>query len=160
MVIPGGYNYCKNDIRGVVRRSPGLRLKSARAALLSVSLCEIFPIDFSFILTAFDCFTFTMPSNSLGRGFKLLRIVSKRRKVEYCAEELYDRKRLCATWFHPMSTNFCYTLYKCIYFLLQLLEKCPDIRWHFIGHLQRNKVSKILGKWFSAKITHHIIPNC
>ncbi|VVC25775.1 Pyridoxal phosphate homeostasis protein,PLP-binding barrel,Alanine racemase, N-terminal [Cinara cedri] len=26
----------------------------------------------------------------------------------------------------------------------QILEKCPDIKWHFIGHLQRNKVSKVL----------------
>ncbi|XP_077991966.1 pyridoxal phosphate homeostasis protein-like [Glandiceps talaboti] len=26
-----------------------------------------------------------------------------------------------------------------------ILSECPDIRWHFIGHLQRNKVSKILG---------------
>lgn len=26
----------------------------------------------------------------------------------------------------------------------EILEKCKDIRWHFIGHLQRNKVNKIL----------------
>ncbi|CAK9808874.1 Pyridoxal phosphate homeostasis protein [Anthophora quadrimaculata] len=26
----------------------------------------------------------------------------------------------------------------------QILEKCVDIHWHFIGHLQRNKVNKIL----------------
>ncbi|XP_017756238.1 PREDICTED: proline synthase co-transcribed bacterial homolog protein [Eufriesea mexicana] len=26
-----------------------------------------------------------------------------------------------------------------------ILENCPDIRWHFIGHLQRNKVNKLLG---------------
>lgn len=26
----------------------------------------------------------------------------------------------------------------------QLLKKCPDIKWHFIGHIQRNKVSKVL----------------
>ncbi|XP_041369277.1 pyridoxal phosphate homeostasis protein-like isoform X2 [Gigantopelta aegis] len=25
-----------------------------------------------------------------------------------------------------------------------ILEKCPDIKWHFIGHLQRNKVNKVL----------------
>ncbi len=25
----------------------------------------------------------------------------------------------------------------------QLLEKCPEIRWHFIGHLQRNKAKKL-----------------
>ncbi|XP_043269289.1 pyridoxal phosphate homeostasis protein [Venturia canescens] len=25
-----------------------------------------------------------------------------------------------------------------------IFEKCKDIRWHFIGHLQRNKVNKIL----------------
>lgn len=28
--------------------------------------------------------------------------------------------------------------------VLKILSKCPDIRWHFIGHLQRNKVSKLL----------------
>ncbi|KOC65776.1 Proline synthase co-transcribed bacterial like protein [Habropoda laboriosa] len=27
---------------------------------------------------------------------------------------------------------------------VQILEKCIDIHWHFIGHLQRNKVNKIL----------------
>ncbi|ESO98437.1 hypothetical protein LOTGIDRAFT_231455 [Lottia gigantea] len=26
----------------------------------------------------------------------------------------------------------------------EILEKCEDIKWHFIGHLQRNKVSKVL----------------
>ena len=26
----------------------------------------------------------------------------------------------------------------------QLIASCPDIRWHFIGHLQRNKVKKLL----------------
>lgn len=25
-----------------------------------------------------------------------------------------------------------------------ILRECKDIRWHFIGHLQRNKVNKIL----------------
>lgn len=25
-----------------------------------------------------------------------------------------------------------------------ILEKCKDIRWHFIGHLQRNKINKVL----------------
>ena len=25
-----------------------------------------------------------------------------------------------------------------------ILKQCPDIRWHFVGHLQRNKVPKIL----------------
>jgi len=25
----------------------------------------------------------------------------------------------------------------------EILEMCPDIRWHFIGHLQRNKVNKL-----------------
>lgn len=25
-----------------------------------------------------------------------------------------------------------------------ILEKCKDIRWHYIGHLQNNKVNKIL----------------
>lgn len=25
-----------------------------------------------------------------------------------------------------------------------ILEKCKDIKWHFIGHLQSNKINKIL----------------
>ena len=25
-----------------------------------------------------------------------------------------------------------------------ILEKCKEIKWHFIGHLQRNKVNKLL----------------
>ncbi|XP_066246501.1 pyridoxal phosphate homeostasis protein [Euwallacea similis] len=25
-----------------------------------------------------------------------------------------------------------------------ILEKCPDIKWHFIGHLQTNKINKVL----------------
>ena len=27
--------------------------------------------------------------------------------------------------------------------MLQLLELCPDIQWHFIGRLQRNKASRV-----------------
>ncbi|XP_031659907.1 pyridoxal phosphate homeostasis protein-like isoform X2 [Oncorhynchus kisutch] len=27
----------------------------------------------------------------------------------------------------------------------QILESCPDIEWHFIGHLQKNNVNKLLG---------------
>lgn len=27
---------------------------------------------------------------------------------------------------------------------MKILSKCPDVKWHFIGHLQRNKVSKLL----------------
>jgi len=27
---------------------------------------------------------------------------------------------------------------------LEILELCPDIQWHFIGHLQRNKVNKLI----------------
>lgn len=26
----------------------------------------------------------------------------------------------------------------------QILEKCKEIQWHFIGNLQRNKVNKVL----------------
>ena len=26
----------------------------------------------------------------------------------------------------------------------ELLSTCPDIKWHFIGHLQRNKINKVL----------------
>ncbi len=29
--------------------------------------------------------------------------------------------------------------------LNEIKEKCPEIRWHFIGHLQKNKVNKLLG---------------
>lgn len=25
-----------------------------------------------------------------------------------------------------------------------MLSKCPEIKWHFIGRLQRNKISKVL----------------
>lgn len=27
-----------------------------------------------------------------------------------------------------------------------ILSQCPDIKWHFIGHLQSNKVNKIVCK--------------
>lgn len=27
-----------------------------------------------------------------------------------------------------------------------LQAACPDIKWHFIGHLQRNKVNKVVGR--------------
>jgi len=27
---------------------------------------------------------------------------------------------------------------------VKILEKCQDIKWHFIGHIQKNKVSKVL----------------
>lgn len=26
----------------------------------------------------------------------------------------------------------------------QIIEKCKDIKWHFIGHLQSNKINKLL----------------
>ncbi|KAF6725023.1 Proline synthase co-transcribed bacterial-like protein [Oryzias melastigma] len=26
-----------------------------------------------------------------------------------------------------------------------ILESCPEIKWHFIGHLQKNNVNKLLG---------------
>lgn len=29
-------------------------------------------------------------------------------------------------------------------FYQQIVEKCPEICWHFIGHLQRNKVNKVI----------------
>jgi len=25
----------------------------------------------------------------------------------------------------------------------EILENCNDIKWHFIGHLQRNKINKV-----------------
>lgn len=27
----------------------------------------------------------------------------------------------------------------------EVLNLCPDIKWHFIGHLQSNKVNKLTG---------------
>jgi PLP dependent protein len=30
----------------------------------------------------------------------------------------------------------------------QILENCKDIKWHFIGHLQRNKINKVSYIWF------------
>lgn len=30
--------------------------------------------------------------------------------------------------------------------LSQILGSCPDIKWHFIGHLQKNNVNKLLGE--------------
>lgn len=33
---------------------------------------------------------------------------------------------------------------------IQILESCPEIKWHFIGHLQKNNVNKLLGEWLSA----------
>lgn len=32
----------------------------------------------------------------------------------------------------------------------QILNSCPEIKWHFIGHLQKNNVNKLLGKWLST----------
>jgi len=31
-----------------------------------------------------------------------------------------------------------------IYLVLQLETECPDLKLHFIGHLQRNKINKLL----------------
>lgn len=28
--------------------------------------------------------------------------------------------------------------------LFQIIEKCTDVKWHFIGHLQRNKMNKVV----------------
>ena len=33
---------------------------------------------------------------------------------------------------------------KCCVFVLQILNECKDIKWHFIGNVQRNKVNKIV----------------
>ena len=37
-----------------------------------------------------------------------------------------------------------------------ILEKCKDIKWHFIGHLQTNKINKLLGapKLFMVETVH------
>lgn len=29
---------------------------------------------------------------------------------------------------------------------LQILSSCPEIKWHFIGHLQKQNVNKLMGK--------------
>lgn len=31
-----------------------------------------------------------------------------------------------------------------IFIYFQIIEKCSEIKWHFIGHLQRNKVNKVV----------------
>lgn len=31
----------------------------------------------------------------------------------------------------------------------ELKTSCPEIKWHFIGRLQSNKVNKVVGKWVS-----------
>lgn len=31
-------------------------------------------------------------------------------------------------------------------FCLQILLSCPEIKWHFIGHLQKSNVNKLIGK--------------
>lgn len=38
-----------------------------------------------------------------------------------------------------------------IFFVIQILESCPEIKWHFIGHLQKNNVNKLLGKCLFLK---------
>lgn len=30
----------------------------------------------------------------------------------------------------------------------QILSSCPEIKWHFIGHLQKNNVNKLIGKLY------------
>jgi len=36
---------------------------------------------------------------------------------------------------------------------LQILDNCPEICWHYIGHLQRNKVNKIAGtSYFTCEL--------
>lgn len=37
-----------------------------------------------------------------------------------------------------------------------ILEKCKDIKWHFIGHLQTNKINKLLGspRLFMVQTVH------
>lgn len=34
-----------------------------------------------------------------------------------------------------------------------ILNQCPDIKWHFIGHLQSNKVNKIVCEFFNRGIS-------
>ncbi|XP_022250861.1 pyridoxal phosphate homeostasis protein-like isoform X2 [Limulus polyphemus] len=46
-----------------------------------------------------------------------------------------------------------------------VLEKCKDIQWHFIGHLQRNKVNKLVSKTGVdpdqvCYLVGHILGNC
>ena len=32
-----------------------------------------------------------------------------------------------------------------------IVEHCKDIKWHFIGHLQRNKANKVASKYIGGK---------
>ncbi len=36
----------------------------------------------------------------------------------------------------------------------EILQNCPDIKWHFIGRLQSNKIKKLLSK--SQDYPHHL----
>lgn len=36
-----------------------------------------------------------------------------------------------------------------------ILQQCPDIKWHFIGHLQSNKVNKVLCKSMTRSISRN-----
>jgi PLP dependent protein len=31
----------------------------------------------------------------------------------------------------------------------EILSNCPEIKWHFIGHLQSNKIKKVLSNMIS-----------
>ncbi|CAL1265225.1 unnamed protein product [Larinioides sclopetarius] len=47
----------------------------------------------------------------------------------------------------------------------EIIHKCPEIRWHFIGHLQSNKVSKLLAKsgvspTEALELVEHMIKKC
>uniref|UniRef100_A0A7N8XFQ8 Pyridoxal phosphate homeostasis protein n=1 Tax=Mastacembelus armatus TaxID=205130 RepID=A0A7N8XFQ8_9TELE len=37
-----------------------------------------------------------------------------------------------------------YVIFLSLSVSLQILESCPEIKWHFIGHLQKNNVNKLL----------------
>ena len=49
------------------------------------------------------------------------------------------------------------TCIKYEWLIFQLLECCQDIRWHFIGHLQKNKISRVLSECWCTN-THRDVP--
>lgn len=34
-------------------------------------------------------------------------------------------------------------------------QSCPDIKWHFIGHLQSNKINKVRETFKNLVLKHH-----
>lgn len=45
-------------------------------------------------------------------------------------------------------------------FSLQILSSCPEIKWHFIGHLQKQNVNKLMGKTKSINMKTGLLCDC